>query len=168
MKRLIKLAIIVVVIVVGVKLIDQYRGNSAVMLGIAACGLLLISWFARSNSKKKGKSSGGGSRASNASGGGSQGITRDEWYKLYDLTKIYSGYQSLRDYAKVDFSVTLDDYGNFTIDGYLDLSDCEPDVNANDIRASLRYAAQQLQKNILSDARSITNGRVTVSIGRIE
>ena len=167
MKRLIKLAIIVVVIVVGVKLMDQYRGNSAAMLGVAACGLLLISWFVRSNSKKKGKSS-GGSRASNASGGEAQGITREEWYKLYDLTKIYSGYQSLRDYAKVDFSVSLDDYGNFTIDGYLDLSDCDSNVNANDIRSSLRYAAQCLQQKILSDARSITNGRVTVSIGRIE
>ena len=166
MKKLIKLAIIVVVIVVGVKLIDQYRGNSAALVGIAACGLLLISVFARSNGKKA-KSS-GGSRGGNASSGGSRGITREEWYKLYDLTKTYSGYQSLRDYAKVEFVVSLDDYGNFTIDGYLDLSDCEPDVNTNDLRASLRYAAQRLQKNILSDARSITNGRVSVSIGRIE
>ena len=165
MKRLIKLAVIIAIIVVGVKLIDQYRGNSAALVGIAACGLALISVFARSNGKKSSGSAKGGSASS---GGGSRGITRDEWYKLYDLTRIYSGYQSLRDYAKVDFSVSLDEYGNFTIDGYLDLSDCDPDVNANDIRSSLRYAAQRLQQNILSDARSITNGRVTVSIGRIE
>ena len=166
MKKLIRLAIIGIVIVVGVTMIDKFRGNSAALVGIAACGLVLIALFARSNGKKA--TSSGSSKGGSASSGGSQEITRDEWYKLYDLTRLYSGYQSLRDYAKVDFSVSLDDYGNFTIDGYLDLSDCDPDVNENDIRSSLRYAAQRLQQNILSDARSITNGRVTVSIGRIE
>ncbi len=162
MKKLIKLALIVGVIVLGVKLIDANRGNGAAMVGIVACGGLLIWLFGKSN---KGKARSGGGYSS----GGSSSVGRSEdWYKLYDIARIYSGYQNLRDYAKVEFVVSLDDYNTFTIDAYLDLSDCDSDVNMNDIRSSLRYAAQQLQKNILADARSATNANVTVQMGRVE
>ncbi|MBO5737471.1 MAG: hypothetical protein J6S04_06645 [Clostridia bacterium] len=163
MKKLIKLALIIFVIVMGVKLIDQYRGDSATLLGVVVCGLVII-WVIRRSGGSKAKSSGGGSSSSS---GGSRGVTRDEWYKLHDLTRIYSGYQSLRDYAKVEFSVSLDEYNTFTIDAYLDLSDCASDVNMNDIRSSLNYAVKRLQKNLMSDARSITSGNVRVRTGHI-
>ena len=163
MKKLIKLALIVFLIVMGVKLIDQYRDNSAALVGIAGCGLVLIWLFRRSGGKAKSS----GRSSSSSSGGGTRGVTREEWYKLYDLTRIYSGYQSLRDYAKVEFSVSLDEYNTFTIDAYLDLSDCDADVNMNDIRSSLNYALKRLQKNLLSDARSITSGNVRVRTGHV-
>ena len=89
--------------------------------------------------------------------------SRDEDLKLYELASLYSCYRDLKEYASVEFRVFYNNYV-YTFDAYVNLDNCEPDANKNDIVNSLKYHYNQLAQSLLSEAQKITDKRITIKL----